>query len=107
MGRKCRKSPEKGGGTLSCSFKGKRRKAVFFNFLTHITHHCDCMDKPFEPDIADIGIIASWDPVAIEKATTDLIREHIGKDFFKESWPKIDYTVHELRPGNRFGEYGV
>lgn len=73
--------------------KGKEGKVVFFNFLTHITHHCDCMDKPFEPDIADIGIIASWDPVAIEKATTDLIQQHIGKDFFKESWPKIDYTV--------------
>ena len=24
----------------------KREKAAFFNFLTHITKHCDCMDKP-------------------------------------------------------------
>ena len=73
--------------------KGKSGKVVFFNFLTHITKHCDCMDKAFEPDIADIGIIASRDPVAIEKATTDIIREHIGKDFFKDAWPQIDYTV--------------
>ena len=73
--------------------KGKTGKVVYFNFLTHITRHCDCMDKPFEPDISDIGIIASRDPVAIEKATTDIIKERIGKDFFKDAWPSIDYTV--------------
>jgi uncharacterized Fe-S center protein len=73
--------------------KGKHGKMVFFNFLTHITKHCDCMDKPFEPDIADIGILASKDPVAIEKATTDIIKERIGKDFFKDAWPNIDYTI--------------
>ncbi|MDR4507337.1 MAG: DUF362 domain-containing protein [Candidatus Brocadiaceae bacterium] len=73
--------------------KGKTEKAIFFNFLTHITKHCDCMDKPFEPEIEDIGIIASRDPVAIEKATTDLIFDRTGNDFFKNSWPKIDYTV--------------
>lgn len=81
---------------------GKERKAVFFNFLTHITRHCDCMNKPYEPDIADIGIIASWDPVAIEKATTDLIVKHIGKDFFNESWPNIDYTV-QIRYAQEIG----
>ncbi|MBI5307647.1 MAG: DUF362 domain-containing protein [Planctomycetes bacterium] len=73
--------------------QGKRGKAVFFNFLTHITHHCDCMDKPFQPDISDIGIIASTDPVAIEKATADLVKERTGKDFFKDAWPEIDYTI--------------
>ena len=51
------------------------------------------MDKPFEPDIPDVGIIASRDPVAIEKATTDIIKERIGKDFFKDASPRIDYTI--------------
>ncbi len=73
--------------------KGKAGKVVFFNFLTHITKQCDCMDKPYQPDIGDIGILASTDPVAIEKATTDIIKERIGKDFFKDAWPNIDYTV--------------
>lgn len=73
--------------------RGKMGKMAYFNFLTHITKHCDCMDKPFKPDIADIGILASTDPVAIEKATTDIIRERIGKDFFKDAWPSIDYTI--------------
>lgn len=73
--------------------KGKTGKAVFFNFLTHITRHCDCMDKPFKPDIADIGIVASMDPVAIEKATADIIRDRARTDFFKDAWPQIDYTI--------------
>ncbi|MDE2217463.1 MAG: DUF362 domain-containing protein [Planctomycetota bacterium] len=73
--------------------KGKLGKVACFNFLTHITKHCDCMDKPFEPEIADIGIIASTDPVAIEKATTDIIKERTGKDFFKDAWPNINYTI--------------
>ena len=51
------------------------------------------MDKPYPPDIGDIGILASTDPVAIEKTTTDIIKERIGKDFFKDAWPNIDYTV--------------
>jgi uncharacterized Fe-S center protein len=83
----------------------KREKAAFFNFLTHITKHCDCMDEPFEPDISDIGIVVSRDPVAVEKATIDLINEHTGKDYFNHIWPEIDYTVqlnhaHEIGLGN-------
>lgn len=83
----------------------KRHKAAFFNFLTHITKHCDCMDKPYEPDISDIGIVTSRDPVAVEKATVDLINEHTGKDYFRHIWPKIDYTVqlehaHKIGLGN-------
>lgn len=73
--------------------KEKNGKVAFFNFLTHITKHCDCMDSAYEPDITDIGIIASDDPVAIEKATTDIIKEHIGMDYFRDAWPDIDYTI--------------
>ncbi|MCF6159244.1 MAG: DUF362 domain-containing protein [wastewater metagenome] len=73
--------------------EGKNGKAIFFNFLTHITKHCDCMDNPYEPDIPDIGIMASTDPVAIDKATVDIIKEHTGTDFFQDAWPGIDYTI--------------
>jgi len=85
--------------------KDKKQKAVFFNFLTHITIHCDCMDKPYEPDITDIGIMVSKDPVAVEKATIDIINERTGEDYFKRIWPEIDYSVqlkhaYEIGLGN-------
>ncbi|MGR3310830.1 MAG: DUF362 domain-containing protein, partial [Candidatus Brocadiales bacterium] len=73
--------------------KDKTHKASFFNFLIHVTRHCDCMNKPYKPDIKDIGILASTDPVAVEKAAVDMIIEYTGKDFFKKSWPSIDYTT--------------
>jgi len=56
--------------------KGKQDKAVFFSFLMSITKDCDCFDTPDMPRIVDdIGILASTDPVAIDKAALDLIEE--------------------------------
>ena len=85
--------------------KEKTGKVAFFNFLTHITIHCDCMDKPYKPDIPDIGILVSKDPVAVEKATIDMVNLHTGRDYFRSIWPKIDYTVqlehaHKIGLGN-------
>lgn len=73
--------------------KGKGKKSVYFNFITHVTEQCDCMDKAYKPAFEDIGILASRDPLAVEKATIDLIRESIGEDFFQKSWPNINYTI--------------
>lgn len=54
--------------------KGKQDKAAFFSFLMSITKDCDCFDTPDIPKIVDdIGILASTDPVAIDKAALDLI----------------------------------
>ncbi len=35
---------------------------------------CDCDSSPEEPKMGDIGILASLDPVALDKACTDLVR---------------------------------
>ncbi|MEE9488761.1 MAG: DUF362 domain-containing protein [Candidatus Brocadiales bacterium] len=82
--------------------KGKESKSVFFNFIIHVTEQCDCMDKAYDAAFEDIGIVASRDPVAVEKATIDLIRESIGEDFFQKSWPEIDYTI-QLDHAERIG----
>ncbi|MCJ7729616.1 MAG: DUF362 domain-containing protein, partial [Sedimentisphaerales bacterium] len=60
--------------------KGKQDKAAFFSFLMSITKDCDCFDTPDMPKIVDdIGILASTDPVAIDKAALDLIEAKGGK----------------------------
>ncbi|MDO8136782.1 MAG: DUF362 domain-containing protein [Candidatus Brocadiales bacterium] len=71
--------------------KGKERRSLFFNFLIHVTEQCDCMDRAYQPAFEDIGILASRDPVAVEQASVDLVLEHVGEDFFRKSWPGIDY----------------
>jgi uncharacterized Fe-S center protein len=65
-------------GTL----KGKENRAVFFNFLLSITKDCDCFDTPnMRTIVGDIGIAASTDPVAVDKAALDLVEEKAGRKF--------------------------
>lgn len=53
--------------------KGKKGKTVYFNFLMDITPDCDCVPWSDAPIVPDIGILASTDPVAIDKASLDLV----------------------------------
>jgi len=60
--------------------KGKENRMVFFNFLISVTDGCDCFDKKDMPRIVDdIGILASTDPVAVDKASIDLVQSRSGK----------------------------
>jgi uncharacterized Fe-S center protein len=60
--------------------KGKENRAAFFNFLMSVTKDCDCFDKPdMDRIVDDIGIAASMDPVALDKATLDLTENKAGK----------------------------
>ena len=43
------------------------------NVMNRISLDCDCDGHPREPEIKDIGILASYDPVALDKACVDLI----------------------------------
>jgi len=62
------------------ALKGKENKAAFFNFILSVTDECDCFGNPDMPEIVDdIGITASTDPVAIDKASLDLVEEKAGK----------------------------
>lgn len=55
------------------SIKGKERNILYINFLTQITPACDCYPFSDAPIVADIGIVASRDPVAIDQACMDLL----------------------------------
>jgi uncharacterized Fe-S center protein len=62
------------------ALKDKEGRAVFFNFLINITKDCDCYGMANMGKIVeDIGIAASADPVAVDKATLDLVEEAGGK----------------------------
>ena len=60
--------------------KGKKNRAAFFNFVISVTADCDCFDRQDMPKIVDdIGIFASTDPVAVDKASIDSVEERSGK----------------------------
>ena len=51
-------------------FKGN---AVYINVMKNMSVDCDCCDVAEDPCIADIGILISEDPVAIDQACLDLV----------------------------------
>ena len=55
-------------------------RIVFINVMNRISIDCDCDGYPEEPDIHDIGILASTDPVALDQACIDLIRQAEGNE---------------------------
>ncbi len=46
---------------------------VYISVLNRLSVDCDCDGDPAEPDMHDIGILASTDPLAIDQAAIDLV----------------------------------
>ena len=63
------------------------RKSLYLSFVINISPSCDCSSRPGKPFVGDIGILASTDIVAIEKASLDLVNKAHNCDdaFLKEN----------------------
>ena len=48
---------------------------LYINVPNRLSVDCDCDSSPAEPDMHDIGILASTDPVALDQASVDLVYE--------------------------------
>lgn len=70
-------------GVMEC----KKGKVIFFNFLNRITKDCDCM-KGFQKVVPDIGVLISYDPVAIDAASIDLVEKQCG-----DNWSQLSYNI--------------
>ena len=46
---------------------------VYISVLNRLSVDCDCDGNPSEPDMHDIGILASTDPLAVDQAAIDLV----------------------------------
>jgi uncharacterized Fe-S center protein len=53
----------------------KDKPAFHINFLLDISPSCDCRSNNDMPIVPNIGILASTDPVAIDKASVDLVNK--------------------------------
>ena len=54
-------------------YLGNGEKILYINVVNRISVDCDCVPNPREPDMHDIGILGSLDPVALDQACVDLI----------------------------------
>lgn len=66
----------------------KNKENIYISFALNMTKDCDCDGKEMKPVAADIGVFASKDPVALDKACLDTVnncekrRVFSGEDIF-------------------------
>ncbi len=70
-------------GSVIEFFKGK---IAYVNVMKNMSVDCDCCAVAEDPCIADIGILASLDPIAIDQACVDLVKasDDPGRDHLLE-----------------------
>ena len=57
---------------------------IYISVMNNLSVDCDCSNNPAEPTMADVGILASLDPVALDKACVDLVyAAHDGHDLIE------------------------
>lgn len=71
----------------------KKDKCAFFNFAVSINKECDCWSMENPRMTADVGILASRDPVSVDKASLDLVKASCGKDIFHEAHPDCNGLI--------------
>ena len=50
-----------------------KENIVYINVANKLSVDCDCDSHPQDPEMGDIGILASTDPVALDKACVDMV----------------------------------
>ena len=49
-------------------------RILYISVANNLSVDCDCVAKPEDPKMGDIGILASLDPVALDRACVDMVR---------------------------------
>lgn len=60
-------------GKSVSDYLGNGQRIAYINVMNRLSVDCDCDGHPAEPDMHDIGILASLDPVALDQACVDLV----------------------------------
>lgn len=94
--------------------KSKKRKAAYISFIMDVSPQCDCYHFSDASIVPDVGILISKDPVAIDRASADLINKQEGirgtavrsrkpgKDKLRDVNPDIDWTV-QIKHAEKLG----
>lgn len=82
-------------------FKGN---IVYINIMKNMSVDCDCCAIAEDPCIKDIGILVSDDPIAIDQACVDLVKQSDdpGKEHFLER-VNTRHGIHTLEAADKLG----
>ena len=54
-------------------------RVIYINVMNNLSVDCDCDGHPAKPELKDMGIMASLDPVAVDQACLDKVFNYKGK----------------------------
>lgn len=75
---------------------------LYINVVNRLSVDCDCDNSPSEPDMHDIGILASFDPVALDQACVDLVyKAEDGQSLINRIESRNG--IHTLEQGEKIG----
>jgi uncharacterized Fe-S center protein len=80
----------------------KSTDIIYINYLMNFTKDCDCMGYSQKRLCEDIGIVISYDPVAIDQASIDIIQKHAQCTLQDLTGSLIDQNV-QLTHGEKIG----
>ena len=83
------------------------KKILYIAVMYKMSIDCDCNGDPAEPLIADYGIVASLDPVAVDQACYDIVTK-IHNDEHNNNQPLLDriaqqHGTHIMEWGEKIG----
>lgn len=59
---------------------GHGERILYINVVNNLSVDCDCDSHPAAPEMNDLGILASLDPVALDQACVDLVFNYPSKE---------------------------
>lgn len=82
--------------------KERKNNIIYINVMNKLSVDCDCSSHPADPTMLDIGILASTDPIALDRACVDLVyKSKDGKDLIERIESK--HGTHTLDYGEKIG----
>lgn len=54
-------------------------RVIYINVMNNMSVDCDCDGHPAKPELQDMGIMASLDPVAVDQACLDMVFNYQGR----------------------------
>lgn len=89
------------------NFFGNGNRIVYIAVMNNMSIDCDCNANPQKPLIADYGIVASLDPVAVDQACYDIVTQ-IHNDEHNDTRPLLErieklHGTHIMEWGEKIG----
>lgn len=89
------------------NYFGNGKRIVYIAVMNNMSIDCDCNANPQKPLIADYGIVASLDPVAVDQACYDIVTQ-IHNDEHNNTRPLLErieklHGTHIMEWGEKIG----